>query len=79
MVLPTVLVATSEPEEIVVSTASVEYGLEERAVALPETALYKVVLLTVLVIVVESEVTVVKTASVEYGVEVAPVPVALAP
>jgi hypothetical protein len=67
-VLPTVLVATAEPEEIVVSTGSVVYGLDETAGALApveETALYKVVLPTVLVIVLESEVTVAKTASVE--------------
>jgi hypothetical protein len=60
--------ATSEPEEIVVSTASVVYGLDEAAVALapvPETALYRAVLPTVLVIVLEPEVTVVKTATVE--------------
>lgn len=66
--LPTVLVATTEPEEIVVSTASVVYGLDETAGALapvPETALYNMVLSTVLVIVLESEVTVVKAASVE--------------
>lgn len=66
--LPTVLVVTAEPEEMIVSTASVVYGLDETASALapvPETALYKVVLPTVLVIVLESEVTVVKTASVE--------------
>jgi hypothetical protein len=62
-----VLVDTSEPEEIVVSTASVVYGLDEAAVALapvPETAPYKVVLPTVLVMTLEPEVTVVKTASV---------------
>lgn len=67
MVLPIVLVDTAELEEIVVSTASVVYGLDEAAVALAsvlEMGLNRVVLPTVLVITLESDVMVVKTASV---------------
>jgi hypothetical protein len=94
VVLPIVLVDTSEPEETVVSTASVVYGLDVApveldvvlvvvpvavSVAVPEAALYRVVLPTVLVITLDPEVKVVKTASVVYGVEVAPVAAELAP
>ena len=69
VVLPTVLVDTSEPEVMVVSTASVLYALDEvttdSLAPVSEAAVYKVVLPSVLVMTLESEVIVVTTASVE--------------
>jgi hypothetical protein len=81
--LPIVLVVVSEPEVMVVSTASVLYALDEAdsdtRVTVPEATAYKVVLPRVLVVVLDPEVMIVTTASVVYGIEEALLAVALAP